>query len=159
MVLKFLGIGKKKSEFVLEAPPVDSPTGSQPAAKAKPDPTPAKPAHVEAVAAPAVEKTIEKTVETNGKKPAKSGKTLKEANAEKRAKAEQKAQAGKKAQPEKKAAEVKAAPAAPPAPAPKAEPTITNFATTLQPNSTPRRRPGPSMNMFKDMAKQVNPKK
>jgi hypothetical protein len=144
MVLKFLGIGKK-SEFVLEAPPVDSPADSQPAAKAKPA-EPAKPAaepaHAEAIAAPA---------EKNGKKPGISGKTLKEAKAEKRAKAE-KVQPDKKANAEK--TEVKAAP-----PAPKAEPVITNFATTLQPNVTPRRRPGPSMNMFKDMAKQVNPKK
>jgi hypothetical protein len=157
MVLKFLGIGKK-SEFVLEAPPADS----QPAAKAKPA---AEPAHTEAVAAPAVE--------NNGKAPAPakeavkaavktSGKTLKEANAEKKAKAEKKA-AEKKVTPDKKAAtpdkvEVKAAPAAP-APAPKAEPAKPNFATTMQLNSTPRRRPGPSLDMFKDMAKQVGPRK
>jgi hypothetical protein len=149
MVLKFLGIGKK-SEFYLEAPPAD-PADSQSAAKAKPaEPTPAKPAatpepaHMEAVAA----------AEKNGKKPALSGKTLQEAKAEKRAKAE-KVQPDKKAKAEK--AEVKPAPAAPPAP--KAEPVSANFATTFQPNATPRRRPGPSMNMFKDMAKEVNPKK
>jgi hypothetical protein len=137
MVLKFLGIGKK-SEFYLEAPPADPAADSQPAAKAKlAEPTPAaaapEPAHLEAVAA----------VESNGKKPALSGKTLQEAKAEKKAKTEK--------------TEVKPAPAAPPAP--KAEPVSTNFATTFQPNATPRRRPGPSMNIFKDMAKQVNPKK
>jgi hypothetical protein len=144
MVLKFLGIGKK-SEFVLEAPPADS----QPAAKAKP--AAAEPSHTEAVAAPAVE--------SNGKAPSTpaqgtdkgagktSGKTLKEVNAEKKAKAEQKA-----------TPEVKAAPAAK-VPAPQAEPAKPNFATTLQLNNTPRRRPGPSLDMFKDMAKQVGPRK
>jgi hypothetical protein len=142
MVLKFLGIGKK-SEFVLEAPPADS----QPAAKAKP--AAAEPSHTEAVAAPAVEK--------NGKAPSTSGKTLKEANAEKRAKAEKQTAVDKG---EAKAAPAAAkAPAPAPAPAPKAEPAKPNFATTLQLNSTPRRRPGPSLDMFKNMAKQVSPRK
>jgi hypothetical protein len=152
MVFKFLGIGKK-SKFVLEAPPI----GSEPADQAA-EPTQAKvvaapePSHTEAkVAAPAVEK--------NGKKPATSGKTLKEVNAEKRAKAE-----NVKAKADPKAAKVdpKVDPKAVPevaVPAPKVEPVLTNFATTMQLNSTPRRRPGPSLNVFKDMAKQVNTKK
>lgn len=169
MVLKFLGIGKK-SEFVLEAPPADSP----PAANAKPDTESVKPAdrkkaHVEAksVLAPTVEQLSEttsksKVVETAKeeanavKEEAKAGlapvvdqvskatskvkKTLKEANAEKKAKAEKSG-------------------TAPAVSAPKPEPTVTNFATTLQVNNTPRRRPGPSLDMFKDMAKQVNPRK
>jgi hypothetical protein len=142
MVLKFLGIGKK-SEFVLEAPPADS----QPAAQAKPANEPAKPAapepsHVDAkaVLAPAVDQISKAT--------SKAKKTLKEANAEKKTKA-------KKGE----AQESGAKPAAPAIPAPKAEPTLTNFATKLQVNNTPRRRPGPSLDIFKTMAKQVNSRK
>ena len=172
MVLKFLGIGKK-SGFFLEAPPADS----QPAANAMPDTESVKPAdrekaHVEtkAVLAPTVEQISEatsksKVVETAKeeakavKEEAKAGlapitdqvskatskvkKTLKEATADKKAKAEK--------------GGVKAAKTGDDAvPAPKPEPTLTNFATTLQVNNTPRRRPGPSLDMFKDMAKKVN---
>jgi hypothetical protein len=156
MVLKFLGIGKK-SEFVLEAPPAEP----QPAAKAKPATEPAKPAakaeptkpaapepsHVDAkdVLAPVTDQISKAT--------SKVKKTLKEVNAEKKAKAE-------KAKAEKGATEKNGAePTDPVIPAPKPEPTLTNFATTLQANNTPRRRPGPSLDMFKDMAKQVNPRK
>lgn len=138
MVLKFLGIGKK-SEFFLEAPPADS----QPAAKTEAaNPAAPEPSHVDAkaVLAPVAEKISEAT--------SKVKKTLKEVNVEKKAKAE-------KGGAEKNGA----APTAPAAPAPKPEPTLTNFATTLQVNNTPRRRPGPSLNMFKDMAKQVNSRK
>ena len=177
MVLKFLGIGKK-SGFFLEAPPADP----QPTAKAKPNAEPVKlaapeKAHVEAKAilAPTVEQISEatsksKVVETAKeqakavKEEAKAAlapvaekiseatskvkKTLKEVNAEKKAKAE-------KGGAEKKRSE----PAAPAISSPKPEPTLTNFATTLQANNTPRRRPGPSLDMFKDMAKQVNSRK
>ncbi|MCY7284453.1 MAG: hypothetical protein LH679_13685 [Cyanobacteria bacterium CAN_BIN43] len=138
MVLKFLGIGKK-SEFFLEAPPADS----QPAAKTEAaNPAAPEPSHVDAkaVLAPVAEKISEAT--------SKVKKTLKEVNVEKKAKAE-------KGGAEKNGA----APTAPATPAPKPEPTLTNFATTLQVNNTPRRRPGPSLNMFKDMAKQVNSRK
>jgi len=138
MVLKFLGIGKK-SEFFLEAPPADS----QPAAKTEAaKPAAPEPSHVDAkaVLAPVAEKISEAT--------SKVKKTLKEVNVEKKAKAE-------KGGAEKNGA----APTAPATPAPKPEPTLTNFATTLQVNNTPRRRPGPSLNMFKDMAKQVNSRK
>jgi hypothetical protein len=142
MVLKFLGIGKK-SEFFMEAPPADS----EPAAKAKP--AAPEPSHRES-AAPGVE--------SNGKtasKPGKASKTLKEANAEKKAQKEAKTGGEAKAEPAQAKSEVKPVAAAP-APAPKAEPVLTNFATTLQLNSTPRRRPGPSLNGFKEMAKKVN---
>jgi len=147
MVLKFLGIGKK-SGFFLEAPPADA----QPTAKAKPATELAKPtaeieadklaaalepSHLDAkaVLAPAVEQISKAT--------SKVKKTLKEANAEKKAKTE------------KSGAE----PKVPEVPAAKPEPTLTNFATTLQANNTPRRRPGPSLDVFKNMAKQVNSRK
>jgi hypothetical protein len=150
MVLKFLGIGKK-SEFVLEAPPADS----QPAAKAKPaakvepaKPAAPEPSHVDAKAALApVADQVSKATSQVSKATSKVKKTLKEANAEKKAKAEK---GGAKT--EKRAVE----PAAPTIPVPKPEPTLTNFATTLQANNTPRRRPGPSLDIFKNMAKQVN---
>jgi hypothetical protein len=136
MVLKFLGIGKK-TEFVLEAPPADS----QPAAKAKPAAAP-EPSHVDvkAALAPAVDQLSKATSTVK--------KTLKEATTEKKAQAEK---GGSK--------KIGAEPAAPAIPAPKPEPTLTNFATTLQLNNTSRRRPGPSLDMFKDMAKQVNSRK
>lgn len=140
MVLKFLGIGKK-SEFFLEAPPADS----QPAAKTDAaTPAAPEPSHVDAkaVLAPVAEKISEATSKVS-EATSKAKKTLKEVNVEKKAKAEKNG----------------AAPTAPAAPAPKPEPTLTNFATTLQVNNTPRRRPGPSLNMFKDMAKQVNSRK
>jgi hypothetical protein len=154
MVLKFLGIGKK-SGFFLEAPPADA----QPTAKAKPATELAKPtaeieadklaaalepSHLDAkaVLAPAVEQISKAT--------SKVKKTLKEANAEKKAKTEK---SGTKA--EKSGAE----PKVPEVPAAKPEPTLTNFATTLQANNTPRRRPGPSLDVFKNMAKQVNSRK
>ena len=164
MVLKFLGIGKK-SGFFLEAPPADS----QSAAKANPATESIKPAapeqtHVEvkAVLTPTVEQIskgissetpskvetkdiLAPAVEQISKATSKVKKTLKEVNAEKKAKAD-KGGADKN--------EAKST-----APAPKPEPTVTNFATTLQVNNTPRRRPGPSLDIFKDMAKQVNSRK
>jgi hypothetical protein len=151
MVLKFLGIGKK-SEFVLEAPPAES----QPAAKAKPATEPAKPAAKAEPAKPAAPESshvdakavLTPVTDQISKATSKVKKTLKEVNAEKKAKAE-------KGGAEKNGAE----PTAPVIPTPKPEPTLTNFATTLQANNTPRRRPGPSLDMFKDMAKQVNPRK
>jgi len=145
MVLKFLGIGKK-SEFFLEAPPADS----QPAAKTDAaTPAAPEPSHVDAkaVLAPVAEKISEATSKVS-EATSKAKKTLKEVNVEKKPKAD-------KGGSEKNGA----APTAPAAPAPKPEPTLTNFATTLQVNNTPRRRPGPSLNMFKDMAKQVNSRK
>jgi hypothetical protein len=135
MVLKFLGIGKK-SGFFLEAPPADS----QPAAKANPvKPAAPEPSHVDVkdALAPVADKISEAT--------SKVRKTLKEVNIEKNAKLD-------KGGSEKKGAE----PATPAIPAPKPQPTLTNFATTIQANNTPRRRPGPSLDVFKDMAKQVN---
>jgi hypothetical protein len=139
MVLKFLGIGKKSGYF-LEAPPADAKADAKPAAKA-PEPSHVDAAPAAKAPAPAPEPT-EKKVK----------KTLKEANAEKKAKAE--AKSGKT-----ETQKVEPTPAPAPVPVVKAEPVLTNFATTLQMTNTPRRRPGPSMNAFKDMAKQVNPRK
>ncbi|NJR40824.1 MAG: hypothetical protein HC781_20785 [Leptolyngbyaceae cyanobacterium CSU_1_4] len=140
MVLKFLGIGKK-SEFVLEAPPADSQPAAKPATESAKSAA-AEPSHVDVKAAlvPAVEQISKATTKVK--------KTLKEVNIEKQAKAE-------KGKVETNGSE----PSDPAKPAPKPEPTLTNFATTLQVNNTPRRRPGPSLNPFKDMAKQVNPRK
>ncbi len=176
MVLKFLGIGKK-SGFFLEAPPADSQSAAAKSATESAKPVDPAKAHVEAkaVLTPTVKQISEatsksKVVETAKeeakavKEEAKAAlapvaekiseatskvkKTLKEVNAEKKAKAE-------KGGAEKKRSE----PAAPAISSPKPEPTLTNFATTLQANNTPRRRPGPSLDMFKDMAKQVNSRK
>jgi hypothetical protein len=138
MVLKFLGIGKKKSEYFLEAPPADTNAAdTKPAAKEQ---------HVEPVepAQPAADAAA-----ATGKK---EKKTLREANAEKKAKAEAQSAPSNGKAPAKP--EVKAAPAS--TPEVKADPMLTNFATNFQVSNTPRRRPGPSLNGFKDMAKQVN---
>ncbi len=148
MVLKFLGIGKK-SGFFLEAPPADSqPAATKPATKVESvKAAAAELTHVDAkaVLAPVTEKISEAT--------SKVKKTLKEATVEKKAKAE-------KANVEKGGAEKNGAgPATPAIPTSKPEPTLTNFATTLQANNTPRRRPGPSLDIFKNMAKQVSPRK
>ncbi|MCU0526459.1 MAG: hypothetical protein MUF72_16730 [Elainella sp. Prado103] len=149
MVLKLLGLGKK-SEYFLEAPPAANGAESTGAEKVK---------EVAKVVEQAVEKTVEKVVDTAEKvadTAADAVEAIKPAET-----ASVKASA-KKMKKSKVAEAEKPAPA--PAPvvksAPAPAPTVTNFATDgLMPMNMPRRRPGPSLNMFKDMARDVTPRK
>lgn len=151
MFLKRLGIGKgegkKKSGYFLEAPEA------------------AKEALSDAKAA--LEKPAE-ALKAVAEKPAEAFKAVKEAltptpevTANGAAEAAPKEKKFKKT----KSKSDDAPQAAPVAPAPKAmpapaAPATANFATEhLLPKNTPRRRPGPSLDMFKDMAKQVSPRR
>ncbi|HEY9627269.1 MAG TPA: hypothetical protein V6C84_08200 [Coleofasciculaceae cyanobacterium] len=132
MILKRLGIGKK-SEYFLEAEPLSA-DETKAHTEAKVAAVPAKAPDAPAEVKPAEAKPVEaKPAEAKQKKLKKT-----------------------------KAAEEPAASAPAPkaAPAPKPAPTVVNFATDyLLTIGTPRRRPGPSLDSFKDMAKQVNPRK
>lgn len=137
MVLKLLGLGKK-SEYFLEAPPATN--GAEPKKADEPAPTPVK-------------------VEAPPKAEAADAQPV--AAAENKAEAEpkvKKMKAVKSASPEAKSAPtptVTAQPATKPAAV-----EMKNFATDgLMPMSMPRRRPGPSLDPFKDMARNVNPRK
>lgn len=148
MVLKFLGIGKK-SEYFLEAEPLSS-NGSEPAQKAedsakteaepaKPEPAPSPetpPSAATGTPAPAASAKATATATEQSKNPFKSSK-------DKKAK-----QTAPKAEPAATA----------PTPETNSKPqTPATFATNhLMPGNTPRRRPGPSLDPFKDMARQVN---
>ena len=134
MILKRLGIGKK-SEYFLEAEPLSSEE-----MKAHTETEVAKPAAlVVAEPVPELSPRVAKSVEPKQKKFKKT-------------------KADDSAAPSGAVDEPKVAPA--PKAAPKPEPAVVNFATDyLMQANTPRRRPGPSLNMFKDMAKQVNPRK
>jgi hypothetical protein len=164
MVLKRLGIGKgKKSGYFLEAP--------EAAKEALSD---AKEALSDAKAA--LEKPAE-ALKAAAEKPAEALKAVKEAltpaaeaTANGAAEAASKAVSTQKKFKKTKSAsddvpQAVAPQAAPVAPAPKAAPApevpaTANFATEhLIPKNTPRRRPGPSLDMFKDMAKQVSPRR
>ena len=157
MFLKRLGIGKgegkKKSGFFLEAPEA------------------AKEALSDAKAA--LEKPTE-ALKAAAEKPAEALKAVKEAltpaaEATANGAAEAVANTQKKFKKTKSASDdapqAVAPQAAPVAPAPKAAPApevpaTANFATEyLIPKNTPRRRPGPSLDMFKNMAKQVSPRR
>jgi hypothetical protein len=134
MILKRLGIGKK-SEYFLEAEPL-SPDEMK--------------AHTESVASAPVKTAVPVVVsESSAAEP--SPETIKPAKTTQKK--------VKKAKAEDSAA-LSSAPSVP-KPAPKPEPIVVNFATNylLQQTNTPRRRPGPSLDMFKDMAKQVNSRK
>ncbi|MBW4662120.1 MAG: hypothetical protein KME15_25990 [Drouetiella hepatica Uher 2000/2452] len=134
MILKRLGIGKK-SEYFLEAEPLSSEEIQ---------------AHTEAEAVKPAAAVLAEPVPELSPREAKS--------VEPKQKKSKKSKAGDSAASPSAAAEPKAAPA--PKAAPKPEPAVVNFATDyLMQANTPRRRPGPSLNMFKDMAKQVNPRK
>jgi outer membrane biosynthesis protein TonB len=139
MVLKFLGI--KKTEYFLEAEP-QSPNGSEPATKeqsqeepvAKPTPDPVE---AEAPPTPAANKVTE---------PAKTAKA--KTKKEKKAKSETPAVEVIETTPQEAKAEIASLPAS-----------STNFATDhLIPVNTPRRRPGPSLDLYKDMARQMGSK-
>ncbi|MBW4466230.1 MAG: hypothetical protein KME07_12450 [Pegethrix bostrychoides GSE-TBD4-15B] len=150
MVFKFLNKGKgKKSEFFLEAPPLSHEAEAKLAevkhiVEAKVDELKETAVKV----TDAIEEKIEQKVDRSAlaqdikAKVAPEAKTKKFKNA-KAAEAE--------------TAESKAARriVAQPAPEP-----VKNFATDfLMPSATPRRRPGPSLDMFRDMAKDVNPRR
>ncbi|HEY9639363.1 MAG TPA: hypothetical protein V6C57_02705 [Coleofasciculaceae cyanobacterium] len=135
MILKRLGIGKK-SEYFLEAPPLSQDESQVNAKKVDPQP---KPESTAAGITPADVKAAQ----------------IAEAPA-----AAESASSQKKSKQAKAAVDQPKTAVAPKAAAPKVEPATANFATDyLIPKDTPRRRPGPSLDMFKDMAKQVNPRK
>lgn len=156
MFLKRLGIGKgegkKKSGFFLEAPEA------------------AKEALSDAKAA--LEKPTE-ALKAAAEKPAEAFKAVKEAltptpevTANGAAEAAPKEKKFKKTKSKSDdAPQAAASQAAPVVPAPKAMPapaapaTATFASEHLLPKNTPRRRPGPSLDMFKDMAKQVSPRR
>lgn len=152
MVLKFLGLGKK-SEYFLEAEPLSSNGAEAPAPEAaSTQAKPAKADHVE-VAQPAApvlqavnsaEVSVPDALEVtaNGAAPAAQPKRAKKL---------------KKTAAEKPAAE--AEPPAPKAVEPIPEPVSTTFASDyLLPRNTPRRRPGPSLDGFRNLARQVKSK-
>jgi hypothetical protein len=163
MVLKFLGLGKKK-EYFLEAEP-ESPNGSQPAAKSeaaetKAEPKPIKPESQEAQEVAAAQLTdaetpdsvaavVVETVPKSAPEASQPGEEPKKAKA-KKTKVKKSEAKTVEAEPVKKTVTASIA---------QSEPQVKNFATEhLLPNNTPRRRPGPSLDMFKEMARQVKMK-
>lgn len=157
MVLKFLGLGKK-SEYFLEAQPA-SPNGSEPPAKPEAKEEPAEP-----------KKDVAEATSTEAEKPEEVKAVVVEtvpesspqaATANEAPTAEAKPKKAKKAQKpsEPKAVEVVPEKKTVTASIAKSAPQSTNFATDhLMPSNTPRRRPGPSLDMFKEMARQVKTK-
>lgn len=156
MVFKFLSKGKK-SEYFLEAPSDTNGATATPAAKV-------------AEAKKAVEKTLaeaQKSAEAKVDQLQETVAKVADAVEDKvAAVTESKSEPTKSTAKTKKMKTAKAAkPEAKPITAtvkaaPKAEP-VKNFATNfLMPNSaTPRRRPGPSMDAFRSMAKDVTPRR
>ncbi|NEQ84850.1 MAG: hypothetical protein F6K26_33295 [Moorea sp. SIO2I5] len=160
--------GKKSKGFYMELDGSETSTPEQAAVEQKPEPAKAE--------ATAETSTVEPTaVASDAKSAAKSANQAKkeelaEAKAKKKAEAEAKKEEVAKAKAEAKAkkkaeAEAKKTAAAPePTPVPalnsaaalvaKEQPEMT-FATEYVPMIMPRRRPGPSMNKFLDMADQI----
>lgn len=137
MLKKLLGGGKKK-EFFLELDEANSVPASEPKIE-----TPAP----EAVATPAPEAVANPAPEV-----------VEEPAPAKKAKKTSIKKAAKKEQP--KTEIVPTAPALTNSQVgKKEEPTETGFATKFYMMSTPRRRPGPSLNNFKEMASQVKVKR
>jgi hypothetical protein len=162
MFLKRLGIGKgKKSEYFLEAPAAISEAASDAKAAIGEAASDAKAALSEATsdAKAALAKPVEllKAAVTPDAKTA-SGAASDTSKQKKFKKTKSAADdAPESAAPQ--AASVAPAPVTPVAPAP-VVPASASFATEhLLPKNTPRRRPGPSLDMFKDMAKQVSPRR
>ncbi|WNZ21442.1 hypothetical protein HJG54_00230 [Leptolyngbya sp. NK1-12] len=162
MVFKFLGKGKK-SEYFLEAPPADN--GAAPAAKVANKVAEVAGAVTDKVAevADKVADQVTDKVAAVADAPAKPELTSNGAapvnEAKSKAKKFKKTKTADSTASEAKVAEP--APVAKPVakPAPQPEP-VKNFATDyLMPSATPRRRPGPSLNMFRDMAKDVKTRK
>lgn len=161
MVFKFLGKGKK-SEYFLEAPATN---GAEPAAK------------IANKIAEVADKVTDKVAEVADKVADKVTDQAKTESASAPAKPEPVANGAvpgtsetAKAKKLKKvkttetkettsAAPTPAKPAAKPAPAAAPEP-VKNFATDyLMPSNMPRRRPGPSLSKFRDMARDVTPRR
>ncbi|MBF2072272.1 MAG: hypothetical protein IGS50_00695 [Synechococcales cyanobacterium C42_A2020_086] len=154
MVLKFLGLGKK-SEYFLEAPPTET-NGAQPPAQA--EPAPATPEHIQMEApasAPAQSEAPAVAPVEAAEAAATPTETPTEAPAKPKAKKLKKTKSAEAAAPATEAAPApKAAPVAP-----QPEPAKTFATDFLLPSNTPRRRPGPSLDMFRTMAKDVKPRK
>ncbi|WAL60311.1 hypothetical protein [Thermocoleostomius sinensis] len=160
MVLKFLGLGKK-SEYFLEAEPQPS-NGSEPATAEKP-----KTESVATTTPEAVKDAVSSTLETAASE-AKSAleaaaavaTSATEAVASKATKTTKKSKKSQKAKVESVTVEIDETTQAEAKAEIKAIPASSNtFATDhLIPKNTPRRRPGPSLDMFKDMARQMNSK-
>ncbi|WP_416675071.1 hypothetical protein [Egbenema bharatensis] len=163
MVLKFLGLGKK-SEYFLEAEP-ESPNGSKPApqpaaseTKAAPEPVEPESQAAQDVAAAqltdaetpdSVEAVVVETVPKSAPEASEAGAEPKKAKA-KKTKVKKSETKAVEAEPVKETVTASIAQSAP---------QTKNFATEhLLPNNTPRRRPGPSLDMFKEMARQVKMK-
>jgi hypothetical protein len=157
MVLKFLGLGKK-SEYFLEAEPA-SPNGSEPPAKpeakekepAKPKEDVAEAKSTEAEKPEQVKAVVIETVPESSPKAAEAEAPAAEAKSKKAKKVKASSESKTvEAVPEKKTVTPSIT---------KSAPQSTNFATDhLMPSNTPRRRPGPSLDMFKEMARQVKTK-
>jgi hypothetical protein len=159
MVFKFLSKGKK-SEYFLEAPPATN--GAEPIAKVA--------NKVAEVANKVTDKAAEMAHQVVDQVTDKATEAAPAAKPEPTAKAVVKAEPKAKKIKKTKSADAKAATpsvdgqavgdksvAAKPASTP--EP-VKNFATDyLMPTNTPRRRPGPSLEMFKNMAKDVTPRR
>lgn len=150
MVFKFLGL-QKKSEYFMEAEPAEK-NGSQ-------APTETKSTHTESVK-PTEAKPAESKATPTKADAAPSAKISAPADAAKSAAAEVKKAAKSAKKSVSKGDEPGPVPEIPPAPMPKVESLPEAPATFapnyLMPSNTPRRRPGPSLGMFKDMARQVN---
>lgn len=168
MVFKFLGKGKK-TEYFLEAPPANN--GADSLAKMThkvaevadkvADTVTDKVAEVAKVADKVADEVVEKVTDVVAKvpSPSEAAKAVESAAADAKAKAKKfkktKAKDEKAAKPVETAPSVQAVAMSAPQPEP-----VKNFATDfLMPASTPRRRPGPSLDMFRDMAKDVTPRK
>ena len=138
MVFKFLNKGKK-SEFFLEAPPLSH--EADPAAKLADvkKAAEAKVSELKETVAKVIDAVEEKTAQPEPTKATKAKKTKVEPETTSSPAASVKVESSK---------------AKPAAEAPK------TFATDfLMPSNTPRRRPGPSLKMFQDMAKDMNSRK
>lgn len=142
MVLKFLGLGKK-SEYFVEAEP-SSTNGSEPP----------KATSAAEVKAPEAADTENSNAVVPAPQAAAANSNA--AGNSKKVKAENTAGNSRKVKTEAETASVAATPTAPISSATPSQPAVKNFATDhLMPMPTSRRRPGPSLNPFKDMAKQV----
>ena len=158
MVLKFLGLGKK-SEYFLEAEPQPS-NGSEPTAKVESPKT--KPAP--ATNAKAKEKSEDAKSSASTKVAAVATEATAAAAKATEALATKVTQTTKSKKATKPEAKQETAPEKVVTPVVKVDtttkPATATFASdNLLPANTPRRRPGPSLDMFKEMARQVNTRK
>jgi hypothetical protein len=153
MVLKFLGLGKK-SEYFLEAEPLST-NGAEATPSAGSAKAQSEPAKTESVK---TEPAQDAEAESDKPQPVKLVETL--AQTASAAVTNGSAPAEAKATKSKKTKKTKKEPAEASTPAPKGvsapKPAVSTFATDhLLPTNTPRRRPGPSLDLFRNMAKDV----